>query len=193
MSETRQPNPLLKFALEIGPLAAFFLIYNRTDIFVATAAFIPLILASLAASWFLTKHLPRMAVVTAIVVIVFGGLTLWLRDATFIKMKPTIVNLIFAGMLGWGLLQGRSYLKYLLGDAMPLTDAGWMIFTRRWALFFLFMAALNEALWRTQTEEFWVAFKTFGSPVLSFLFIATQFPMLKRHGIEQSGSGEDAG
>ncbi len=193
MSETRQPNPLLKFALEIGPLAAFFLIYNRTDIFVATAVFIPLILASLAASWFLTKHLPRMAVVTAIVVIVFGGLTLWLRDATFIKMKPTIVNLIFAGMLGWGLLQGRSYLKYLLGDAMPLTDAGWMIFTRRWALFFLFMAALNEALWRTQTEEFWVAFKTFGSPVLSFLFIATQFPMLKRHGIEQSGSGEDAG
>jgi intracellular septation protein len=193
MQETRQPNPLLKFALEIGPLAAFFLIYNRTDIFVATAVFIPLILASLAASWFLTKHLPRMAVVTAVVVIVFGGLTLWLRDATFIKMKPTIVNLIFAGMLGWGLLQGRSYLKYLLGDAMPLSDLGWMIFTRRWALFFVFMAALNEAIWRTQTEEFWVTFKTFGSPVLSFLFIATQFPLLKRHGIEDSGSRKDAG
>lgn len=193
MSETRQPHPLLKFALEIGPLAAFFLIYNRTDIFVATAVFIPLILAALATSWALTRHLPRMAVVTAVVVVVFGGLTLWLRDATFIKMKPTVVNLIFAGVLGWGLMQGRSYLKYLLGDAMPLSDAGWMIFTRRWALFFVFMAALNEVIWRTQTEEFWVSFKTFGSPVLSFLFIASQFPMLKRHGLDGTKPREDAG
>ena len=184
--------PLLKIALEFGPIAVFFIAYNRSDIFIATAVFIPTILAALAASWSLTRHLPRMAVVTAVVVVVFGGLTLWLQDAVFIKMKPTIVNLIFAGVLGWGLLQGRSYLKYLMGDAMPLSDAGWTLFTKRWALFFVAMAALNEIVWRTQTEAFWVTFKTFGSPALSLAFIASQFPMLKRHGLGETpppGSG----
>ncbi len=189
MAERRQLHPFLKIALEIGPIAVFFLVYNRTDIFTATAVFIPVILAALGASWALTRHLPRMAVVTAIVVVVFGGLTLWLQDATFIKMKPTIVNLIFAGMLGWGLMRGRSYLKYLMGDAMPLTEEGWALFTRRWAIFFVCMAALNELIWRTQTEAFWVSFKTFGSPALSFLFIASQFPMLRRHGLGEDGAG----
>jgi intracellular septation protein len=182
-------HPLLKLALEIGPVAVFFLIYNRTDIFIATAVFIPVILAALGVSWFLTRHLPKMAVVTAVVVIVFGGLTLWLKDATFIKMKPTIVNLVFAGMLGWGLVQGRSYLKYLMGEMMPLTDAGWMKFTGRWVIFFIGMAILNEVIWRTQTESFWVSFKTFGSPVVSLLFMASQFPMLQRHMVEEKEGG----
>jgi len=165
---TKPLNPLVKAALEFGPLVLFFVVYQRTDIFTATAVFIPTILGSLGVSWWLSRDVPRMAVVTAVVVVVFGGLTLWLKDATFIKMKPTIINTLFAAALGWGLLRGRSYLKDLIGGAMPLTDAGWMILTRRWALFFLFMAALNEVVWRTQTEEFWVTFKTFASPAITF-------------------------
>lgn len=189
-------NPWIKIALEIGPLAVFFGTFQwlkgapleiggvlYQPVVVATIAFIPAILASLAASWAMTRQLPRMAVVTAIVVVVFGGLTVALNDDTFIKMKPTIVNGLFALGLGVGLLQGRSYLKYLMGDSMPLDDAGWMIFTKRWALFFVFLALLNEAIWRTQTTEFWVNFKTFGNLPLTLAFIASQWPMLRRHGL----------
>ncbi|SET62317.1 septation protein A [Oceanicella actignis] len=181
MPQTKHPHPLVKMALELGPIAVFFVTYSRSDIFTATAVFVPVVLASLAAGWALTRSLPRMAVVTAVVVTVFGGLTLWLQDATFIKMKPTIVNLIFAAMLGWGLLRGQSYIRYLMGDALSLTDEGWMAFTRRWALFFVFMAALNELVWRTQSEAFWVSFKTFGSPLISLAFIAAQTGLLRRH------------
>ncbi|MGR3780837.1 MAG: septation protein A [Albimonas sp.] len=189
---TKPLNPLVKAALEFGPLVLFFVVYQRTDIFTATAVFIPTILGSLGVSWWLSRDVPRMAVVTAVVVVVFGGLTLWLKDATFIKMKPTIINTLFAAALGWGLLRGRSYLKDLIGGAMPLTDAGWMILTRRWALFFLFMAALNEVVWRTQTEEFWVTFKTFASPAITFVFIVSQFGLFKKHGTE-GASGEGGG
>lgn len=190
----RPIHPILKIVLEFGPLAVFFLTYRAYSgeevalfgevyegVVVATIAFIPAILTTLAISWALTRDLPRMAVVTAVVVVIFGGLTIWLNDATFIKMKPTIVNLIFAFILGWGLLRGRSYLKYLMGEFLPLTDEGWMIFTRRWALFFLFMAALNEVIWRTQSEDFWVNFKTFGSPAVTLVFMVAQAGLLKRH------------
>lgn len=186
--------PLLKLALELGPLAVFFLTYRAyaeetvtiggvgyAGVVVATIAFIPAILVSLGLSYALTRSLPRMASVTAVVVIVFGGLTIWLNDATFIKMKPTIVNLIFAGALGWGLLIGRSWLRYLIGELLPLTDEGWMTFTKRWVLFFLFMAALNEAIWRGFSESFWVNFKTFGSPAIAFAFMISQTPFLKRN------------
>ena len=139
------------------------------------------ITVALSASWMLTRHLPRMALVTAVVVAVFGGLTLWLQDETFIKMKPTIVNGIFGAILAVGLVQGRSYLKYLMGEAVPLDDAGWMIFTRRWVAFFAFMACLNEAVWRTQTTDFWVTFKTFSGVPLTLLFLASQVPLLQRH------------
>jgi intracellular septation protein len=191
-------NPWLKLALEIGPLAVFFGAFQwfkgapvelfgmrYEGVVMATLFFVPAILASLALSWRLTRTLPRMAVVTAIVVVVFGGLTLALNDETFIKMKPTIVNGLFALGLGVGLAQGRSYLKYLMGDALPLSDEGWMIFTRRWALFFLFLAALNEAIWRTMSTEFWVSFKTFGNLPLTLAFMASQWPMLRRHGLGQ--------
>jgi intracellular septation protein len=190
-------NPWLKIALEIGPLAVFFGGFQwfkgapveiagvaYQPVVMATLLFIPAILASLAASWALTRSLPKMAVVTAIVVVVFGGLTVALNDDTFIKMKPTIVNGLFALALGVGLLQGRSYLKYLMGDALPLTDEGWMIFTKRWALFFVFLALLNEAIWRTQSTDFWVAFKTFGNLPITLAFMASQWPMLKRHGLD---------
>jgi len=145
--------------------------------------FIPTILAALAVSWALTRKLPRMAVITAIVVVVFGGLTVWLNDDIFIKMKPTIVNGLFALALGFGLLQGRSYLKYLMGEALPLSDEGWMIFTRRWMLFFVFLAVVNEIVWRTQSTDFWVSFKAFGNLPLTLAFMASQWPMLKRHGL----------
>jgi intracellular septation protein len=189
-------NSWVKIALEIGPLAVFFGVFQYLKgapvelggvayqpVVVATLFFIPAILVSLATSWAMTRTLPRMAVVTAVVVVIFGGLTVWLNDDTFIKMKPTIVNALFAIGLGIGLLQGRSYLKYLMGEALPLDDEGWMIFTKRWALFFLFLAALNEVIWRTQSTDFWVNFKTFGNLPLTLAFMASQWPMLRRHGL----------
>ncbi|MEM7177486.1 MAG: septation protein A [Pseudomonadota bacterium] len=204
----REIHPLLKLALEIGPLAVFFATFtfgrellSNPDVFswfslvtgekalngqsgpilAATAVFMVAIAISLAVSWWLTRELPKMAVVTAIVVAVFGTLTLWLQDDTFIKMKPTIVNGIFALILFIGLLQGRSYLKTLMGTTVPMTDEGWMIFTKRWVGFFIAMALLNEVIWRTQTTEFWVSFKTFGNLPLTFLFMACQYPLLQRY------------
>ena len=194
-------NPWLKMALEIGPLVVFFgafqffkddpVVWGGVEydgVVAATALFIPAILFSLGVSYGLEKKLPRMATVTAIVVVVFGGLTLFLNDDVFIKMKPTIVNALFAGGLMFGLAQGRSYLKYLMGEVLPLADEGWMIFTRRWVGFFLFLAVLNEAIWRTQSTEFWVAFKTFGNAPLTFAFMAAQYPLLKRHALDEDGA-----
>src|SRR6056297_3414389 len=212
----RAINPWLKLALEVGPLAVFFLSFQYGErilampsvhgplaaltrervlagdggpLFVATAAFMIAIAASLSASWAIARSLPRMAVVTGIVVVVFGGLTLVLRDETFIKMKPTVVNGLFALILLIGLAQGRSYIKYLLGETMPLDDAGWMIFTKRWVGFFIFLACVNELIWRTQSNEFWVSFKTFGNLPLTFLFMVAQWPLLQRHMIEEDGGG----
>ncbi|MEM7057366.1 MAG: septation protein A [Pseudomonadota bacterium] len=210
-TDKQEINPVLKLLLEIGPLAVFFLTFRYGEdilanpmlfsglematgsdalrgqsgpVFVATASFMVAIAVSLTASWFLTRSLPKMAVVTAFVVVIFGGLTLWLQDETFIKMKPTIVNGIFALILGFGLLQGRSYLKYLMGDALPLTDQGWMIFTGRWVMFFIFLAILNEIVWRTQTTEDWVTFKTFANLPLTLAFVAFHWPFLQRHSTE---------
>jgi intracellular septation protein len=193
-------NPWMKMALEIGPLIVFFGAFQwfkdtpvtiggveYQGVVMATALFIPAILIALAISWIKTRHLPRMSVVTAIVVVIFGGLTLVLNDETFIKMKPTIVNGLFALGLGIGLLQKRSYLKYLMGEVLPLDDEGWMIFTRRWMLFFVFLAVLNEVIWRSMSTEFWVAFKTFGNLPLTLGFMASQWPMLKRHGLGDVG------
>jgi intracellular septation protein len=193
-------NPWMKMALEIGPLIVFFGAFQwfkdtpvtiggveYQGVVMATALFIPAILIALAISWIKTRHLPRMSVVTAIVVVIFGGLTLVLNDEVFIKMKPTIVNGLFALGLGIGLLQKRSYLKYLMGEVLPLDDEGWMIFTRRWMLFFVFLAVLNEVIWRGMSTEFWVAFKTFGNLPLTLGFMASQWPMLKRHGLGDIG------
>lgn len=208
----KQVNPLLKLGLEVGPLAVFFLGFQFGEellqvpaianfmgsitgpevlatktgpLFLATLVFMVAIAISLTVSWAVARTLPRMAVVTAVVVAVFGGLTLILRDETFIKMKPTVVNLIFALILSAGLVQGRSYIKYLMEEALPLDNAGWMIFTRRWVGFFLFMAVLNEVIWRTQSDEFWVNFKTFGSMPLTFIFMMAQYPLIQRHLVEE--------
>lgn len=194
----RTMNPVVKLLLEFGPLAIFFLTYRAyaedeiilfgeayAGVVVATIAFIPAILIALVISYGLTRTLPRMAVVTAVVVVVFGGLTIWLNDATFIKMKPTIVNLIFAGVLFWGIVSGKSFLKYLMGELMPLTDEGWRGLALRFGIFFILMAVLNEAIWRTQTESFWVNFKTFGSPAVTFAFMISQAGFLKRHSVAE--------
>ena len=191
-------NPWLKILLEIGPLAVFFGAFQwfkdapvvlggreYEGVVAATALFAPAILLSLAASYAIERRIPRMSAVTAIVVVVFGGLTLVLNDDLFIKMKPTITNALFAGGLAFGLAQGRSYLKYLMGEVLPLDDAGWMTFTKRWAAFFAFLALLNEAVWRTQSTEFWVGFKTFGNMPLTLGFMALQMPLLKRHMIDE--------
>lgn len=199
MSDAKKPNPMLKLLLEIGPIVIFFLAYRWApvpegateseaqleQIIFATLVFVPVILISLALSWVLTRHLPKMAVLTAILVVVFGGLTIWLHDDTFIKMKPTILYLMFGGALGVGLMRGESYLKYLMDEVMPMADEGWMIFTKRFMLFFLVLAIANEAVWRTMDTDAWVNFKTFFLPVASFLFIMTQAGIFAKYGTEK--------
>jgi intracellular septation protein len=185
----RKLNPWLKMLLELGPVAGFFFAYrlagaaaSDTDkVVFATVIFVPLVLAALGISWWYARRLPRMAALTAIVVVIFGGLTIALNDETFVKMKPTVIYGLFAAVLGAGLLRGQSWLQYLMGEVMPLTPEGWMTFTRRFALFFLGLALVNELVWRSQTTDFWVNFKTFFLPGATFLFILSQMPMLNRH------------
>lgn len=181
MTDKPKPNPWLKLALELGPLVIFFAANSRYGIFNATAIFMVAICASLAVSWILTRHLPVMAIVTAVLVLVFGTLTLVLHDDTFIKVKPTIIYAIFGGALAGGLLFGRSLISILFDSVFKLTPEGWRILTIRWAIFFFAMAVLNEIVWRTQTTDIWVSFKAFGVVPLTLLFGATQYPVLTRH------------
>jgi intracellular septation protein len=194
-----KPNPLLKLVLEVGPIAVFFLAYRMApvpdgldvaerqleQILFATTIFVPTILAALAASWFLTRKLPKMAVITAIVVTIFGGLTLILRDDTFVKMKPTILYALFAGILGFGLLRGQSYLKYLMDELIPMRDDGWLRFTRRFVVFYLLLAVLNEIVWRVYGTDTWVNFRTFVLPLANFAFIMAQIPLFTRYAASQ--------
>lgn len=181
MTDKPKPNPWLKLALELGPLAIFFFANSRYGIFTATGVFMVAIFASLAVSWVLTRHLPIMAIVTAVLVLVFGTLTLVLHDETFIKIKPTIIYTMFGAVLAGGLLFGRSLIAILFDQVFRLTPEGWRILSIRWAIFFFAMAVLNEIVWRTQTTEFWVGFKAFGVVPLTLLFGATQYPVLTKH------------
>jgi len=205
MTEKKQ-NPILKLVLELGPIIVFFLAYRMApvpevmpgqqtpeeidaarqlaQIIFATVVFIPVTLAALAYSWLVNKHLPKMAVITAVIVVLFGGLTIWLQDATFIKMKPTILYVAFGGTLGFGLLRGQSYLRYLMGEMMPLQDEGWMIFTKRFALFFLALAIANELVWRNFDTDTWVTFKTFLLPIATFGFIFSQVGVFAKYEIK---------
>ncbi|PCJ74719.1 MAG: septation protein A [Rhodobacteraceae bacterium] len=197
--EKKKIHPLLKLALEMGPIMIFFISYKfavvpdgasdeerqLAQLLFATGIFIPVILVSLVISWVLTRSLPKMAVMTAVVVVVMGGLTLWLKDDTFIKMKPSILYALFAAILGFGLMRGQSYLQYVMEDSMPLQPEGWMIFTKRFALFFVALAIVNEIVWRGFGTDIWVNFKTFALPVATFVFIFSQMGVFSKYAIEE--------
>jgi intracellular septation protein len=157
---------------------------------VVTAAFIPLFAASTLALWKLTGHLSKMQLATLVLVVAFGGLSVWFNDDRFFKMKPTMIYLLFGGMLGIGLMRGQSYLKYVMEEMMPLQDEGWMILTRRLCAFFLGLALLNELIWRTQSEEIWVYFKTFGLTAAVFVFFMTQGRIFQDYGEGEEDSAE---
>jgi intracellular septation protein len=181
MPAKTQLNPPLKITLDLGPLIVFFLANAKFGIFVATAVFMVAIVAALVVSYALTRHLPLMPLVTAFIVVVFGGLTLLLHDELFIKLKPTIIYLLFGVVLLGGLAFGRPLLGVVFDSVFDLTDEGWRKLTLRWGLFFFFLALLNEIVWRTQSTDTWVAFKVFGVIPLTFLFGALQYPLLKRY------------
>ena len=175
---------LIKMALELGPLVVFFIVNSRADIFVGTAWFMVAMVLSLVLSWLLLKRVALMPLVTGVVVLIFGGLTLWLHDETFIKMKPTVINSLFGAVLLGGMLFRLSLLKYVFGDVYKLKPEGWTVLTLRWGLFFFFLAVLNEVVWRTQSTDFWVAFKVWATMPLTIVFAALQLPVLSKYAPE---------
>ena len=179
--EKRKLGAGLKFLLEMGPLVLFFIVYNRTDIYTATIVLVGTVLAALAVTYAITRHLPIMPLVTAALVTIFGALTYFLHDATFIKMKATIIYLLFGGALLGGLAFGKALLPVAFDSMISLDEEGWRKLTIRWGVFFLLLAALNEGVWRTQSEEFWVKFKVFGFVPLTLLFALAQTPLILRH------------
>jgi intracellular septation protein len=190
-------NPWLKLGLELGPVLAFFLAFGRFKdmkvmlwgteyggFILATATFVPLLIVSTLILWRLTGRLSVMQVATLVIVLVFGGLSIWFNDPRFFKMKPTLIYLLFAAILGFGLVRGKSYLALVMEEAMPLKHEGWMILTRRLTGFFALLAVLNEVIWRTMSDQAWVNFKTFGLSAAIFLFFMAQGGVLKRFGTE---------
>lgn len=198
----KEMSPLLKLVLELGPLGVFFLFNARGEqiaaavpvlqavgkpIFLATAAFMVAITVSLVVSLWLTRRLPIMPLVSGVVVLVFGALTLWLHDELFIKLKPTIVNCLFGSILLGGLLFGKSLLGYVFDSAFKLTDEGWRKLTFRWGVFFFVLAIINEIVWRSFSTDFWVSFKVFGIMPITLLFTLTQLPLIQKYAIIEEG------
>jgi len=212
MDEKAQLNPLLKLALDLGPLLLFFFANSRpglfepllapiipeavahgerAGIFVATAVFMVAIVVALVVSYAMTRHLPVMPLVTAVVVVVFGAATLFFQNETFIKLKPTIIYLLFAVTLFGGLIFKKPLLAMVFDQVFHLTDEGWRKLTVRWALFFLALAVLNEIVWRTTSTDTWVTFKVFGVMPLTFIFAAFQYPLLMKHDASPKDSAKD--
>jgi intracellular septation protein len=183
MSEKPQINPLLKLALDIGPLLLFVVVLARFDIYAATATFMVAIVITLLVSYVLTRRWPIMPVVTVVIVLVFGGLTLFLHDDTFIKVKPTIIYALFGSVLLGGILFDKPLLSAVLDSSFHLTEEGWRKLTLRWAAFFFAMAVLNEIVWRTQSTQFWGNFKL-ATTIITFVFAALQYPLLVKHAAE---------
>jgi|TARA_B110000114_G_scaffold174909_1_gene203919 intracellular septation protein len=194
-------DKLLKWVkplLEFGPIVAFFIAYTQMKdnsytiagsdyqgFIVVTLFFIPVLLVSTFFLWLLTGKISPMQIITVILVTVFGGLTVWFNDDRFIKMKPTIIYLLFGGILAFGLIRGQSYLRLVMQEMLPLRDEGWMMLTRRFALFFFGLALLNEAIWRSFSTEVWVYFKTFGLTAALFAFLLMQGHLLNKFAIDK--------
>ena len=174
---------LLKLIVEAGPLVVFIIVNARTDIFTGTAAFMIATIVALATGWILERRLPVMPLVSGAFIFVFGGLTLYLADELFIKIKPTVVNLLFAAILSGGLAMGRLLLQLAFGSAFQLTPHGWRILTQRWIGFFVFMAIMNEIVWRNFATDIWINYKLFGALPLTVVFALIQTPLLMRHQI----------
>jgi intracellular septation protein len=174
-------SPLIKLLIDLGPLLAFFITYARAGIYWATGVLMVATVLALVASWTVFGRLLVMPVVTAVLVVVFGGLTFWLDDPRFIKVKPTIINLLFAGVLLAGLIARRPLLKMLFGEAFNLTEEGWRKLSVRWAVFFLVLAGLNETVWRNFSEAAWVNFKVFGILPLTLVFAMAQIGLIRRY------------
>tara|TARA_B100001057_G_C22798618_1_gene930657 strand:+ start:1006 stop:1608 length:603 start_codon:yes stop_codon:yes gene_type:complete len=197
VNENNKERPFSKLILEIGPLIIFFVCYynapipenliddldeaNLFKIIFATKVFVPAILVALFIGWFQTKKIAKMPLITAILVVIFGGLTIWLNNPIFIKMKPTLIYLIFSAILGYGLLKKKSYLKILMGSAIPMNEEGWLILSKRFVGFFVLLAFTNEIIWRFFSQDFWVNFKTFGLPILLIFFMALQFNLFNKY------------
>ena len=207
-----QLNPSVKLVLDLGPLLVFFLANSRpalfapvlrpflseallsgehAGIFTATAIFIPTVVVALGIGYALTRHLPLMPLITAIVVIVFGGLTLFFQNETFIKLKPTIIYVLFGATLLIGLAFGKPLLGVVFDSVFHLTDEGWRRLTLRWGLFFLVLAVLNEIVWRTQSTDTWVTFKVFGVLPLTFVFAAMQYPLLQKYAAPEPAESKE--
>ena len=203
MSDDTLPK-WVKPLLEFGPVIAFFIAYMRMKeavyviggsdyqgFIVVTALFVPLLLVCTAVLWKLTGKISPMQIMTVVLVTVFGGLTVWLNDDRFIKMKPTLIYLIFGGILGIGLLRGHSYLRVVMQEALPMQDAGWMILTRRATGFFFGLAVLNEVIWRSFSTDIWVYFKTFGLSLALFAFFMTQGSLLAKYSLNKTDPRRD--
>lgn len=202
MAEAKKINPLVKTALELGPVILFFVGFTMmkdqtytiagteySGFLVMTAALIVMIAITSAIFWALTGTLSRMQLLTLVLVAVMGGISIWLKDERFIKMKPTLVYVAFGTILGFGLWRGQSYLSLVMDQALPLKPEGWMILTRRLTLFFFVLAAANEAVWRLMSTEAWVNLETFGTPVAMFAFFMAQARVIDRYSIDDDKPG----
>ncbi len=179
-SRRKALNPFVKLLLELGPLALFFAVYSKLGIFAATGVLMAGVVVTLGVSYAMLQRIPVMPLVTAVIVLIFGSLTLFFHDETLIKIKPTALYLLFAAALFAGLTLNRPILKILFDGALHVTEEGWRILTWRWAFFFIGLAVLNEVVWRTQTTDLWVKFKTFGFMPLTLLFAVAQAPLIMR-------------
>lgn len=186
----RKLSPGLKIALELGPLVLFFAGNSYGGIYVATGLFMVATLVALVAMWVLVRRIAVMPLISALVVVVFGTLTLWLQDDHFIKLKPTLVNALFGAALLGGLALRKPLLPYVFDGMVQLTDAGWRILTLRWGAFFLVMALVNEVVWRNFSTDTWVSFKTFGYLPLTILFALAQAPLMSRYELKANETAE---